>query len=52
MDQKIIPSYLKYSPVYDHIYTDKIKIPTKLNKNDSKWLQVSDDELKIVYGGK
>ncbi|RIA97846.1 concanavalin A-like lectin/glucanase domain-containing protein [Glomus cerebriforme] len=47
-----IPSYLKFSPAYNYINSNKIKIPTKLNKHDSScYIKVSDDGLKIVYNG-
>ncbi|CAG8621324.1 15258_t:CDS:2 [Funneliformis mosseae] len=51
MDKKnenCIPSYLKFSPSYNYIHTDKVKLPTRLNKHDSEpRLQVSDDGLII-----
>lgn len=55
MDEKnniCIPSYLRFSPAYNYINSNKIKLPTKLNANDSsKWLKVSGDGLTIVYRG-
>ncbi|GET00325.1 glucose-induced degradation complex subunit VID30 [Rhizophagus clarus] len=58
MDEKnnkcipIIPSYLKFSPAYNYINSNKIKLPTKLNANDSSdMLKVSEDGLKLVYVG-
>ncbi|PKY45269.1 SPRY-domain-containing protein [Rhizophagus irregularis] len=47
-----IPSYLRFSPAYNYINSNKIKLPTKLNASDSsKWLKVSEDGLTIIYRG-
>lgn len=55
MDEKndiCIPSYLRFSPAYNYINSNKIKLPTKLNASDSsKWLKVSEDGLTIIYRG-
>jgi hypothetical protein len=55
MDEKnsnYTPSYLKFSPAYNYINSNKIKLPTKLNPNDSSdWLKVSEDGLIVIYGG-
>ncbi len=50
MDKKCIPSYLKASTSYNYI--NEIKLPTKLNKNDSNIrLRVNNDGLRITCNG-
>ncbi|CAB4433533.1 unnamed protein product [Rhizophagus irregularis] len=43
---------MPFSPAYNYINSNKIKLPTKLNASDSsKWLKVSEDGLTIIYRG-